>query len=209
MLREKIKKNNKFSIGFTLVETLVTVSIFLLLTGGITLMLKYVFYTFNQQSLSLDSADSARLALFTFSNEIRNATNGIDGSYPLNQASTSQIIFFSTYGSGNNVNRIRYYITNSTLYKGVIVPTGIPLSYGSIEATSSVLTGLVSTSIFSYFDGNYAGTSTPLAQPVNVNNVKFVQINLTLTKQDIRNATTTFLVSGGAAIRNLKTNLGN
>ncbi len=206
---ENIKKNNRL-FGFTLVEALVAVSIFTMLMIGVTLMLKDVFYTFNQQNLTLNSIDAARLASFNFTNEIRNAAYGNDGSFPLNQASSSQIIFFSTYGaSSNNINRIRYYITNSTLYKGVIVPTGNPLTYGSTEATSSVLTGLATTTTFSYFDGSYAGTSTPLSQPVNVNDVKFVQINLVITKQEIRNATTTFLVSGGAAMRNLKINLGN
>ena len=204
MSKEKIK--NKF-FGFTLIEALVAVTIFTMLMVGVTLMLKDVFYTFTQKSLALDNIDSARSVSFAFTNEIRNAAYGVDGSYPLNQASTSQIIFFSTYGaSGNNVNKIRYYIATSTLYKGVTVPTGS--SYGS-EATSSILTGLSTTTIFSYYDGNYAGTSTPLSQPVNLNNIKFVQINLVVTKQDVRNATTTFFVSAGSAMRNLKINLGN
>ncbi len=196
--------------GFTLVETLVTVAIFTIIMAGITLMLKEIFYTSTQQTLQVDNVDRARQDLFTFTNEVRNAAYGNDGSYPFNQASTSQIIFFSSFGaSGTNVNRIRYFVASSTLYKGIIVPTGSPLGYTSAEKILPILTSLASTTIFSYFDGAFTGTSSPLSQPVNLNNVKFIKVNLPVIDQGLRNSTTTFLVSGGATMRNLKINLGN
>ena len=210
MTSKNFQKNNS---GFTLVETLVTIFIFTIIMIGTTMLAKAIFSTSNQQNLALDIVDRARLAIAGFTNEIRNSTSGNDGSFALNQASDSQIIFYSTYGAtGTKVNRIRYFISGTTLYKGIIVPTGTPLVYNSAsEATTTVITGIASTTapLFYYYDSNYAGTSTPLSQPVNLNNVKFVKINLILQTQDVRNSTTTFSIAVGATIRNLKTNLGN
>lgn len=206
----KIKQSN----GFTLVETLVTIFIFSIIMAGATLLLKEIFINGKQRPLALDVVDQARIAIFNFTNELRNAAAGNDGSYPLNQAGDSEIILYSTYGSTNSahINRIRYYVSGTKLYKGVTIPSGNPLTYNTAsEKTTTIITNLSngSTPVFYYYDGNYTGTSTPLTQPINVNNVKFATINLTLPKLDDRNATTTFTISAGSTIRNLKDNLGS
>lgn len=200
--------------GFTLVETLVAIFVFSIIMIGSTLMLQNILKSSQQQPLALEAVDQARLAIFNFVSELRNATAGNDGSYPLNQASDSQIIFYSTYGSTNSsiINRIRYYVSGTTLYKGATAPSGSPLTYNtSLEKSTAVITNLsnASTPVFYYYDGNYAGTSTPLSQPINVTNVKFVKMNLVIPNKDTRGATTTFTVSAGSTLRNLKTNLGN
>ena len=108
--------------------------------------------------------------------------------------------------------RIRYYLATSTLYKGVIVPSGSPLTYNlGQEKILTVQTDLISTTtpIFYYYDGNYNGSSTPLTQPVNTTQIKYVKINLNILKQNTISDSSTFNISTGASIRNLKTNLGN
>ncbi len=190
-----------------------TVFVFTILMAGASALFISIFRTSTQQSLVIDTADQARKVVFNFTNELRSASSGNEGSYPLNLASTSQIIIFSSYGAvGQNIHRIRYFVATSTLYKGVVVPTGNPLVYNlGSEKVVAVQKGLANGSVpvFYYYDGNYGGTSTPLSQPVNINQVKFVKMNLVLLKQDTKNATTTYPISAGGSIRNLKTNLGN
>jgi len=199
--------------GFTLIETLVTIGIFIILMGGISMLFKTIYSDSAQQKQSLSNIDQARIVEANFVNEVRGATYGVDGSFPLNQAGDSQLIFYTLYGtSGSNPLRIRYFASSTTLYKGIITPSGSPLSYNSnAEVIIPVQAGLSNgaTPEFYYYDGNYAGTSTALVQPVNVNSVKFVKMNLVILKQDSRTGTQTFPVNAGAAIRNLKTNLGN
>lgn len=200
--------------GFTLLETVVTIFIFSIIMGGTTLLMQKIFGSGKQQPLALDTVDQARIVASNFTNELRNANYGSDGSYPLGQASSSQIILYSSYGSTNisHINKIRYYISGTTLLKGVTAPSGSPSIYNTASETTSVaITNInnASVPVFYYYAGDYIGTSSPLSQPVNINSVRYISMNLILPKQDSRQATTTFTLTAGGTIRNLKTNLGN
>jgi prepilin-type N-terminal cleavage/methylation domain-containing protein len=203
--------------GFTLIEMVVTISIFTVLIFGVSAILNNIFSNSKHQLLSMSNIDQARLALSTFTNEIRNATTGSDGSYPLNQAGDSQIIFFSNFKTGPNgypsvVERIRYYVSGDTLYKGVVLPAGSPSTYNlSFESISSVVSGIstLSAPAFYYYDGNYDGSTSSLSQPVNINQVRFVKINLMVLNQITPADTSAFPITAGAAIRAIKDNLGN
>jgi type II secretory pathway pseudopilin PulG len=208
----KIIHNKKIK-GFTLVETIVTIGIFTLLLGGIITLFIGVFRTPQQQLTSADNVDQARRVLAGFTNEMRNATLGSDGSYQINQADNTQIVFFTNYGAtGSIVYRIRYYISGSTLYKGVTTPTGSPLSYNlASEKVTPVEYNLSNgaTPLFYYYDDSFTGSGSALSQPVNITQIRFVKINLVVLKQETTGDTSTFTVDGGATIRSLKTNLGN
>jgi prepilin-type N-terminal cleavage/methylation domain-containing protein len=199
--------------GFTLTETIVVIFIFTLLSVGITTLFTHIFINSRERLISIDNIDQARLVANSFTNEIRVASVGNDGSYPINQAGDNQVIFYSNYGQAAGIiSRIRYYSATSTLYKGVTIPTGSPLTYNlNTEKITTVQNNMISTTtpIFYYYDGNYTGSSTPLTQPVNVNQIKYVRINLNVYKQSTSTDNTIFNISTGASIRNLKTNLGN
>ena len=201
--------------GFTLVETVVTIAIYGIVMIAAADLLRTIFATNSTESPNaLNTIDDAQASAVTFVDQVRDAAYGNDGSYPLNEASTSEIIFFSPYGSGGQttVARIRYFLSGTTLYEGITAPSGTPASYTSAnEKITTVLSNVENDTspVFYYYSGTYAGTSTPLAQPVNVNGVTYVQMDLSVGMQETRGATTTTLISTGAAIRNLKTNLGN
>lgn len=200
--------------GLTLIEFLVAMGIGLLLMLTVVGTVAKVFSLTTQQPLAIGTIDTARIVTNTFLNEIRDATTAGDGSYPLTLASSSAIIFYTPYGSyDGSIVRVRYFISSNTLYKGVTKPIGTPASYPTASEKISPLMTLASTSssIFTYYDGNYVGatTSLPLAQPVSIAQVTYVQMALTVFTKDSRTATTTFTMTAGATMRNLKTNLGN
>lgn len=199
--------------GFTTIELVVTISIFVILLFGISTMLNDIFVNSNQQVLSLDSIDQAKSVMSKFTNEIRDATSGLDGSYPLNQAGSYQVIFYSNYKtSGGVVERVRYYVSGDTLYKGIVLPTGSPSTYNlSSESIKPVLTGVVNGAIpaFYYYDGDYSGSSDPLSQPVNIPQVRYVKINLMVLNQIKPDDSNYFSMAAGATIRSVKDNLGN
>lgn len=208
--KRKICNGNQ---GFTLMETMATIFVFTLLMLGTTLMVRNIFLRNRTSSLYLDNSDAARKVSNTFVNELRNASYGANGAYPIGEASNTQMIFFTT-GIVNNgsVSRVRYYVSGNILYKGVVNPAGSPLSYnlGSETVTPMIKSmSLGANPLFYYYDGNYNGTGTALVQPVNINQIKFVKINIIALKQNIQGSADTFSITAGASFRNLKTNLGN
>lgn len=206
----KIKLKNK---GVTLIEMLIAIAIAGIIMAGSAGLFKAIFSTGTQKPMALTTIDQARKTVFNFTNELRNSNTGSTGAYPINLANDSEIIFFSSYGASSGlINRIRYYVSNGALYKGTVVPTGNPLTYNAGSETSKLVQSALATTtptIFYYYDGSYGGTTTPLTQPVNVNKIKYVKISLNLLKKDEKNATTTFSISAGTTLRNLKTNLGD
>ncbi|MEN9649202.1 MAG: hypothetical protein RL094_169 [Candidatus Parcubacteria bacterium] len=201
--------------GYTLVETVVTIGIFSIIMLGATTMLREIFVTSTQQTKAINGVDQARLVVFNFSNELRNSTTANNGAAALNDASSSQIILYTTFGSNSSttVRRVRYYLSGTSLFKGIITPSGNPLTYNSAsETVSTVLTDVsngTSTPIFYYYADTYAGTTSALTQPVNITQVKFAKMNLLVKVQNIRTATTTYTIQAGGTLRSLKTNLGN
>lgn len=198
--------------GFTLIELLVVIAVasFLILEAA------YLFITIfsgsKQQYLSLDNVDNARIVASRFVNEIRSAVQGVDGSFAVSEAGDSEIIFYSPrLGPGTSIKRIRYFVLGNILYKGVVIPSGDPLSYDlESESISSVQPDLQlgGQPLFYYYNGDYDGTAAALSQPVNINNIRFVRINLVVLKQTSKDSDSTFSLSVGAAVRSLKDNLG-
>jgi prepilin-type N-terminal cleavage/methylation domain-containing protein len=208
-----MKNKLKTQSGFTLVETLFTILIFTILMLGTTLMMKDIFSVSRQQFGVLTNVNQAIRVSNNFVDELRNGAYGANGSYPINQATDNQIIFFSSAPKDNGtISKIRYYISNNSLYEGITNPAGSPPSYnGQTETITTLSTAMSmgSNPLFYYYDGNYNGSGSPLSQPVNINVVKFVKINLTVLKNLVQNGSATFTVTAGASIRNLKSNLGN
>ena len=207
------KSPSDMSRGFTLIEMLVTIFVYGIVLAGATALLVTMFQQSTTRRNAITSIDQVRIVGAQFANEVRDAEPGNDGSFAIGLASTTQVIIYSAYGSANTsvVRRIRYYLSNGTLYKGIVSPSGSPPSYNlGSETVAPAINGVVSTStIFSYFNGSYAGTSSPLTQPVNLTQVTFIQMNLSLTQPETRTSSTTYNFSAGSAIRSLKTNLGN
>ena len=199
--------------GFTLIELLVSMVIFAGLMFVADNLLISVLQNPQQYTIAMDNVEHSKMVAATFVEELRNASTGNDGSYPLSQAGDSQIVFYTKFGStGTAVDRIRYYFSGSTLYKGVIVPTGSPLSYNlAAEVVKPIITVISNgpNPVFYYYDGNYGGSGTPISQPVNINNIKFAEINLLVQSQLSKTSTSSFPITAGAAIRNLKDNLGD
>jgi prepilin-type N-terminal cleavage/methylation domain-containing protein len=197
--------------GFTLVEVIVTIFIFSLLAVGLVALVSNMFTNSNKQSLLLSGSDQARKVANGFTNEMRNATIGNTGAYSIGQADNQTLVFYSNIDNAPDIERIRYFVQSGTLRKGITKYAG-----GTYNPASETVTtvqndlGNGATPVFYYYDGDYDGTTeTPLAQPVNINQIKYVKINLMIINRGGQTNTRTYNVTAGAAVRNLKTNLGS
>lgn len=190
--------------GFSLMETLVVIA--MLGTIGVALsgMIQF-FYQKNAFLLEQTAAlDNARRTVLDAIHSLREASYGNDGGYPILAAATSTVTFYSDLDNDSSVEKVRYYLSNGTLYRGVTESTGSPPSYaGQPEATSTVaayVRNSASTPIFTYF--NDAGTALSTTS-TNVSEISAVTISIWIDLNPNR-APNTFNLSETATLRNLR-----
>jgi type II secretory pathway pseudopilin PulG len=203
------KRLHKQKNGFTLVETLLVVAVFILIIYAVGSLQTNILTYDKYASDVISSAQDARVILRNIVQELRSSKTGSNGSYPIAQAATSTIVFYSDIDVDGLQDQVRYYISGSDLKKGVIKPTGSPLGYDGAETITTLAYNIkngTSTALFEYFDSNYNGTSSPLSQPVVINAVRLVRVNL-LIDADPRRSPIPRLYTSDATLRNLKDNL--
>lgn len=211
---KNIPKNITNQHGFTLIEMVVSLGIFTILSLGVIGLVGFMFTGSNQQANLITDNDQGRRMAFGIIGELRNATTSATGAYSLDTVSDQQLIFYSNVDNDNNIERVRYYLSNGKMYRGVVDPTGSPPVYNTGNETSKVVQNNVangaSIPLFYYYDDTYDDTMDNfMAQPVNVTNVKFIKLNVRIYNKAGVTKTAYYTVSAGAAIRNLKTNLGD
>lgn len=203
----------KREYGFTLIEMIVTIALFTVIGLGIVALFGNLFTAASKQNSLTANQDSARKLVGQMVTQLRNSVAGADGSFPLEQASDQQVIFHANGDSDSSIERIRYFLQNGQLWEGLTdyasstYPTSTERTYLLMNNVANSST----TPVFYYYDGTYSGSSTQssLVQPVNVTQVTFVKINLKIYNTGGLQNKGTYSVSAGAAIRSLKTNLGN
>lgn len=205
--------NHSLSItGFTLIEVIVAVFLFTLVGVAVITLVSDILTGSGRQNVLLSDQDQARKLVTQLVNELRNSQSGSDGAYQIESAGDQQFVFFSNPDSQGKVQRIRYYLQNGKMFKGITnyANGGYNTSTEQNLTVQNDVANSQAAPLFYYYDGSYSGTSTQtsLSQPVNVVLVKFVKINLQIYNKAGALRTNYYTVTGGGAIRSLKTNLG-
>ena len=197
-----MKKNS----GFTLLEIVVAM--------GITIMMGYLFVMLARDttdtglrfSNSLFTEQQIQQTLQIILPEIRSASQSNIGAYPIDAAATSSFIFYSDIDLDGLFERVRYFANGTTFTKGVIKPTGSPLTYvTSSEVFQPLVDNLITANqIFSYYDVNATSSqSAALTFPVDVVKIKTVRISL-VANQGTTSTPAIVGVENEATIRNLR-----
>jgi type II secretory pathway pseudopilin PulG len=187
-----------------MIETLVVIAI--ISSVGLTLMGSLgSFYQKNAYIFeSASSVDIARRGLTLALTNVREASYGADGSYPIQSIGTSTMTFYADTNGNGVVEKVRFYVLNNTLYRGDTIPAGNPPSYtGQTQATSTVATNLrngTSTPIFRYYDV----TGTEIVSTSSPQNVSSVSVRVDVDLNPLR-APAISTMSGTATLRNLRT----
>ncbi len=199
--------------GFTFTETIIVLAIMSFVILGISSFQKDVI-SFNRTLYNaLIAAQDGKNAMKMMTSEIRSMQTSNLGGYPLLEAATSSITFFTDTDLDGYKNQIRYFLSTTspgTLIKQVIRPSGSPLSYlASTSVYTTVATDIKNPStlaIFTYYDSSYEGSTSSLPYPLNIQKVRLVKITLLIERDPIKapNPTT---YSTQVSLRNLKDNL--
>lgn len=188
--------------AFTLIETLVTITIFTIVSLALTFLVIY-FYKTNEYVLEQTSAvESARMGVTSAMDDLREASYGANGAYPIVSATPTSITFYVDRRGNGVVDLVRYWLSNTTLARGVTIPTGDPLSYsGRPEQITTIATDVHngSTAMFRYFNSQGAELTTP----INVANIASINTTVTVNVNPTR-APNNFTLTIGATLRNLR-----
>lgn len=192
--------------GFTLIEVLIVMSIFTLISiGAITIISQTdVFNRITTGRLS--SVDEGRKILRPLVGEVRSALPSHEGGYMLAQTQPHAFTFFSDIDGDGLIERVRYFVEDETFKKGVITPTGSPLAYHEEdEHISWVIQNVVNGEmpVFEYYDASYDGSTDALVPPVSPQDVRMVKITIQIHKADNHEQEAVSL-STQVSIRNLK-----
>jgi prepilin-type N-terminal cleavage/methylation domain-containing protein len=194
--------------GLTMIEVLVAIGIFLLLIVGIVDIILWGMHGRDVVWEQLSTQSEGRKIVQDFVNEMRRANASSIGAYPIETANTSTIVFYSNIDADSWRERVRYFLSNKKLVKGITKPTGNPLSYNlATEATTTIVNDVANTSsLFYYYDQNYSSVSgTPMSAPINIPSIRMVGIKLLLEEKP-NVAPAPFSIESKVEIRNLKSN---
>jgi len=154
-----LKKNK----GLTLIETMTAIVIFTITIGGLMSIIFYLYKTHGYVFQQAMAVTEARKGVSIMVKELREAKTGEDGSYVIEKAEPSEIVFYSDIDKDGEIERVRYYLQGTNLMKEIINPEGLPAQYSSVpeERFLSRYIGETSPPIFTYLgeDGEILGIS--------------------------------------------------
>lgn len=188
--------------GMTFIETLVWISVLIIVFQALTLTINY-FYRTNRYALEQANAvTSGQRGVDQMVRVIREAAYSSEGAHPIISIDANSFVFYADIDSDPQIERVRYYLQGTDVMRGVVEPTGNPLAYTGTEVTSKVAeyvrNASTGTSLFRYYDevGNEITTYTNWAY------VRFVKVSLVV---NVNPATlpNQLTLSSSAAIRNL------
>ena len=168
--------------GFTILEIITTLAIFALMLGGIATF-QFAIFRNNKIAESRSSIDQKSLiVLRNFATELRTAETPYDGSFALAGAADDSVLFYTDINGDSTIERIRYWVENGVLNRGIIKPSGQPLSYDlSGESIVPLIDNIVAAPpYFIYYGSSFDGATLapPLTQPVSPSAVRLVEMQL-------------------------------
>lgn len=194
--------------GMTILEVVVALGIMALIIGSITAILLDGFRNKDLIFNQLAAQGEGRKATQDIVNELRGATASSIGAYSLERVLDNELAFYARVDADPLRARVHYFLQGNNLVRGIIKPSGNPLTYNPINEVVGIVAHNVITNlapIFTYYDQNFTGIEAPLAQPVSVGPVRMIGITLTINK-NLNTPQTSFTVQAKATVRNLKSN---
>jgi hypothetical protein len=198
--------------GTSIIEAIVLIFVFAMAMTVLSIFIinTYRAYNFNLQQVV--AINESRRGIETMVKEIREATWGEDGSYPIVEAGDDHFIFFSDIDQDTAVERVRYFLDGTSLKKEVLKPTGDPPQYVPGSETVLTLSTYVRNSgsipVFKYYNGDWPQdtVNNPLPTLTRLTDTKLMHIYIVINVDPAR-PPDDFILESDTQIRNLKTNL--
>jgi type II secretory pathway component PulJ len=197
--------NKNPNFGFSLIETIVAIGVFVLAS---IIIWDFITNAYKTQNFSLDQSSAineAQRGVETMVKELRETMPADNGAYPIEFADSQNLIFYADFDRDNAVEKVHYWLDGSNLKKGITKASGSPLEYSPADEQEIILSRFVrneSLPIFTYKDGNYENLSIP-SDP---DEVKLIHIHLKIDVYPVK-APMLYDLESDVSLRNLKENL--
>ncbi len=190
----------KNTMGFTLIETFVTIGIllFMIVAGGDFIINGFRAITYESEQQT--AVQSARKAMSIMKKEIRGINNSDQGDYPIKTYEEHNFSFYSDINYNGENELVRYFLSSSTLYK-VVTPPGPLNDYSGSGATTTIAEYMNNQEeeIFVYYNSNRNETS-------DIDQIRLINIVLKINVTPWR-MPNDYYIETDVNLRNLKTNL--
>ena len=198
-------------LGFSALETVIVISLF---SVAMLIVMSLVVQTYQANRFADEQNEAinhARNGIDTMVKELREASPGDNGDYPVYNAQPQSFSFYGDIDLDGAVERVRYYLSGSDLMKGIIEPTGFPPTYNPGNEVTHILSRYVRNNtdpIFYYYNGNWPDdvVNNPLSSPIDTDSVKLLHMYLKINFNPAI-APDDFVLESNVQVRNLKTNL--
>jgi type II secretory pathway component PulJ len=194
--------------GLTLVETIVVIALYTLLTGMIFTAAQSLYQTNNYSAAQAEEVDNARRGMTRLNRDLREMTYAEDGTFPVTRIEDHLIGFYSDIDKDDSVEYVEYELASTTFYKRTYNAVGSPPVYDfSTPDQTEILSEYVQnlsqgTSTFFYFDTN----NTALSSTSLLTDVRYIRSQIIVNINPIQSPGE-FMLRSGIAPRNLKDNL--
>lgn len=188
--------------GFTLIETVIAISLSALVMVAVFGFVYYFYRTSGYNLSQIAAVNSARKGMETMIREIREATYSDEGAYPIKQAQNQSFTFYSDIDKDMNVERVRYFLENNILKKGVLKATGDPPKYQEEDEEIRILSRDVRNggeAVFKYYDKD----NNLVADLGKYTDIRLIEIKL-VVNTDPNRPPGEFTLKSNAQLRNLK-----
>jgi len=202
--------SKKLQQGFGILEMIISTFIVTLVVAVAATFFSYFINNYNFSFEENRILFEAETSIRRMAAEIREARTSENGAYPLVTADDQEIRFYSDVNNDGKVDRVRYFLSGSTLNRGVVAPQLPPNVYDDTNEKVSVISNYVvngSDPLFYYYDGNWPGDSVnnPLIPANRLLDTRLVKINIKVNTGTGFNVAD-FVFGTEVMIRNLKTN---
>ena len=195
--------------GFTLLELLVAMGIFsLVILAGTQIFidgLRYNTIIWDQ----LQGQTDGRRAVKEVVDVVRKAEESSIGGYPIVSAGDTELILYANVDDDSYREKVRFWLDDTVLKRGITKPSGDPLGYSGIENVVEIAHYIVNTTqgtpLFMYYDEDFTGSQDALLTPADAGSIRVVKIQLEIEK-DADKTPVPLHVESVVSVRNLKTN---
>lgn len=195
--------NIKKNYGVTLLELIVAIGITALILEAVILFVNQGYKSWRYTRDQSEVQNEGRMALDKIINEIRKSEDS-GGAYAIEKSEPDNLTFFSNIDSDTDIEKIRYYLENNQLKKGVIHPVNGKYEGEGINENISIVANYIrNTDIFIYYGENYPINSEPV---INVTDIRLIHLKFVID-YDPNNLPEALTLESSVVLRNKKTNL--